>query len=61
MKPRTVLMTIEVQTDAPLSVLKDKRYIQAALEDYFMAYLIAVQQITASVQQPVKTKGKSKG
>jgi hypothetical protein len=55
MKPRTVLVTLEIETDAPLAELRDRG--SWHLRPVFYVH---VRQVTASVQQQPETKGRGK-
>jgi hypothetical protein len=56
MKPRTVLVTLEIVTDATLATLKDRR--NWTTVDVYSDW--EVRQVTASVQQQPETKGRGK-
>jgi hypothetical protein len=51
MKPRTVLVTLEIVTDAKLEKLRDKREWTSS-----HGYEWTVRQVTATVQQPPEEK-----
>ena len=59
MKPRTVILTIELVTDVPLKMLVDKGALEVALYDAFVwpeQGPLAVRQARAQVAQPAKAK-----
>lgn len=50
MKPRTVIVTLELETDAPLKELRDKEAWKDAVG--CVALGVKVRQVTATVSQP---------
>lgn len=60
-KLRTVIIQIELQTDAPLDRLEDKDELAAALDLGYQGHFnFSVQQVTATVAQPAKPVAKSR-
>ena len=60
MKPRTVILTIEMVTDVPLKMLTDKTKLEVELYHSFVwprRVPLTVRQARAQVAQPAKRKG----
>lgn len=62
MKPRRVILTLEVETEVPLALLRDKRHVGVMVYDSRDGDLAELQpiQAQANVVRPAKPKGKSR-
>ena len=59
MKPRTVILTIELVTDVPLNKLTEKGRLEDALDREYgecIEVVVTVRQARAQVAQPAKAK-----